>query len=226
MKSCYVGAVMKRDRPFLILLGGELQITDRLVRQISHARVIAADGGMRHAADLAVEPELWVGDFDSSPEALMQRWPKIQRLPFPAEKNLTDGELAVDEALKRGADRIILAGALGGARSDHAVLHMTNACALHAGGLDIMLTSGEEEALPLSFGAQTVDLPAGSLFSILNFSDVSGLSIKGARYPLNGFDLAFGSSRTLSNVAEGPVTITLQSGNALLLARPYDLSGR
>lgn len=181
---------------------------------------------MMHAADLTVEPELWVGDFDSSSDALMRRWPQTRRMPFPAEKNLTDGELAVDEALKRGADRIVLAGALGGARSDHAVLHMTNACALHTGGLDIMLTSGLEEALPLSIGRQTFDLPVGSLFSILNFSNVSGLSIEGARYPLDGFDLAFGSSRTLSNVAEGPVTITLQSGNALVLARPYDLSGR
>lgn len=217
---------MKRDYPFLILLGGALEKTDRLTRQIDDARVIAADGGMQHAADLAVEPELWVGDFDSSPPGLMRRWPDIQRLPFPAEKNLTDGELAVDEALKRGADRIVLAGALGGARSDHALLHMTNACALHADGLDIMLTSGQEEAWPLSLGRQTFDLPPSSLFSILNFSDVSGLSIEGARYPLDRFDLAFGSSRTLSNVAEGPVTITIASGTALVLARPYDLSGR
>lgn len=212
--------------PFLILLGGDLQKTERLSRQISNARVIAADGGMRHAADLSVDPELWVGDFDSSPQELLQNWPTTQRLPYPSEKNLTDGELAVDEALRRGADRIVLAGALGGERSDHATLHMTSACALHAGGLDIMLTSGEEEALPLSIGSQTFDLPPSSLFSILNFSDVRGLSIEGARYPLDRFDLAFGSSRTLSNIAEGPVTITLKSGTALVLARPYDLSGR
>ncbi len=212
--------------PFLILLGGTLRKTDRLARQVRHARVIAADGGMRHAADLAVDPELWVGDFDSSPPELLRNWPTTERQPYPAEKNYTDGELALEEALKRGADRVILGGALGGARSDHALLHMTNACALHAGGLDIMLTSGEEEALPLSVGSQTFDLPPSSLFSILNFSDVRGLTIEGARYPLDGFDLAFGSSRTLSNVAEGPVTITLVSGTALVLARPYDLSGR
>lgn len=212
--------------PFLILLGGNLQKTDRLIRQIDNTRVIAADGGMRHAASLAVNPELWVGDFDSSPQELLHSWPQTERLPFPAEKNLTDGELAVDEALRRGADRIVLAGALGGERSDHALLHMTNACALHAGGLDIVLTSGEEEAKPLSIGSQTFDLPPSSLFSILNFSEVTGLTIEGARYPLDRFDLAFGSSRTLSNIANGPVTVTLGSGTALLIARPYDLSGR
>jgi thiamine pyrophosphokinase len=225
-KSCYVLQIMSAHNPFLILLGGDLQKTDRLLTQIEDTRVIAADGGMRHARDLGVQPELWVGDFDSSPAELLQNWPATQRQPYPVAKNLTDGELAIEEALRRGADRVVLAGALGGERSDHALLHMTSACALHERGLDIMLTSGEEEALPLGKRARTFDLPPSSLFSILNFTDLRGLTIEGARYPLDRFDLAFGSSRTLSNVAEGPVSITLQSGTALLLARPYDLTGR
>lgn len=217
---------MNADNPFLILLGGDLRPTERLLKQIAGARVIAADGGMRHAKELELKPELWVGDFDSSSEELLQSWPDIQRQPFPAEKNLTDGELALEAALKRDADRVVMAGALGGERSDHALLHLTAACALARRGLDIVLTSGEEEATPLAEDSQTFDLPAGSLFSILNFSDVGGLTIEGARYPLDRFDLAFGSSRTLSNVAEGPVTITMQSGSAVFLARPYDFSGR
>lgn len=217
---------MSADHPFLILLGGTLRATDRLSRQIRGARVIAADGGMRHAAELELEPELWVGDFDSSPRDLRQSWPQVERQPFPPAKNLTDGELAIEAAIDRGATHIVMAGALGGERSDHALLHMTTACALRAGGTDIMLTSGDEEAVPLSPGRRTFDLPPASLFSILNFTDVSGLSIEGARYPLDRFPLAFGSSRTLSNVAEGPVTITLETGVAILLARPFDLSGQ
>ncbi len=217
---------MSADNPFLVLLGGLLQGTERLSRQIRDARVIAADGGMRHAATLGLVPELWVGDFDSSSQDLQRAWPDIERQPFPPAKNLTDGELAIEAALKRGASRIIMAGALGGERSDHALLHMTTACALHATGVDIMLTSGDEEATPLAPGRRTFDLPPSSLFSILNFSDVSGLSIEGARYPLDRYELTFGSSRTLSNVAEGPIVITVESGVALLLARPYDLSGR
>lgn len=217
---------MNDNSAFLILLGGELSTTDRLQRQISGRRVIAADGGMRHARMLDVEPEIWVGDFDSATAVLQEHWRHVERMPFPAEKNFTDGEIAVEEALKRGARSLVLAGSLAGERSDHALLHMTYACSLAQSGLDIQLTSGAEEAWPLLPGSRSFELPVASLFSIINFTPVEGLHIEGARYPLTDHELAFGSSRTLSNVAEGPVTITMRSGSAILVARPYDLSGR
>lgn len=210
---------------FLVLLGGTLDKTERLQTQIAGARVIAADGGMTHAEALGLHPELWVGDFDSSPDSLQSRWSDIPRKPFPAAKNLTDGEIAVEEALALGGKDIVLAGALGGERSDHAFFHMTLACALHARGVKTLLTSGSEEGWPLGRGPQTIDLPPASMFSILNFDDVSGLAIDGARYPLSDYALPFGSSRTVSNVAEGPVTVTVGSGTAILVARPFDRSG-
>ena len=56
-------------------------------------------------------------------------------------------------------------------------------------------------------------------------SPLSGLFIENVRYPLRDFALPFGSSRTISNVAEGPIRLSLASGRAILIARPYDLSG-
>lgn len=214
------------ESTFTILLGGPLAITPRLLGTVAGTRAIAADGGMRHAEPLGLTPELWVGDFDSSDDLPADRFPDIPRLPYPARKNLTDGEIAIEEARKRGATSLLLAGALGGERSDHALMHLLLAVALAAQGLDLHLTSGEEEAWPLLPGKTvTLDLPQGSLFSILGFSALTGLTIAGARYPLQGFDLPFGSSRTISNVAEGPVTLSLGSGDAVILARPYDMTG-
>jgi thiamine pyrophosphokinase len=210
---------------FLILLSGDLVVTDRLRAQMNGARVIAADSGMRHAAGLGAEPELWVGDFDSSDEALLDAWPEIERQPFPAAKNATDGEIAVEAALARGARSVILAGALGGERSDHALAHFTHAMALCEAGIDVLLTSGTEEAVPLPAGESRFDLPAGSLFSVVAFSAIDALTIAGARYPLDRFDAAFGATRTISNVAAGPVTISHEGGRAMLVARPYDFSG-
>jgi thiamine pyrophosphokinase len=210
---------------FTILLGGTLRVTDRLERAVAGSRFIAADSGMRHAAALSVVPELWVGDFDSTDSALSARWPDVPRQPYPAAKNETDGEIATAEAIARGAERLIFAGALGGERSDHALQHLLHAVNLAQKGLDVLLTSGEEEAVPLLPGDTALDLPKSSLFSIIGLSALEGLDIRGARYPLDNFALPFGSSRTVSNVAEGPIDIHLRSGQALVLARPYDLSG-
>jgi thiamine pyrophosphokinase len=149
----------------------------------------------------------------------------IPRKPYPAAKAATDGEIAVSEAIARGAKRLILVGALSGDRSDHALQHLLYAVSLAETGLDVLLTSGTEEAVPLIAGSITVDLPKNSLFSVPAFSELNGLFIENARYPLSDFHLPFGSSRTISNVAEGPVRFSLESGRAIVLARPYDLSG-
>ncbi len=216
---------MSQSTTFTILLGGELRLTERLRTAVSGSRFIAADGGMRHALALGVEPELWVGDFDSTPADLQGAFPNVPKQPYPAAKAATDGEIAVTEAIDRGAVRLILVGAMGGERSDHAIQHLLHGIQLAEKGFDVLLTSGEEEAVPLPQGDLTLALPAGSLFSVLGFSDLTGLFIDNARYPLRDFHLPFGASRTISNVAEGDVRFSLGSGRAIVLARPYDLSG-
>lgn len=210
---------------FLVLLSGAVTPGPRLAALARGARVIAADEGMRHAEPLGVMPELWVGDFDSTDAALADRWKDVTREPFPAAKNDTDGALAIEAAIARGARSLILAGALGGERSDHALAHFALSIALSEAGYDVVMTSGEEEAVPLRPGENHFNLPAGSLFSIVGFTAISKLTIIGARYPLHEHEAAFGTTRTLSNVAEGPVTIRHEGGRAVLLARPYDLSG-
>lgn len=205
---------------FLILLGGELTVTPRLKRQISGARVIAADSGMKHAAALGVEPELWVGDFDSSDAALQSQHPHIPRLAFPEDKASTDGDLAIEEALQRGATRLVLVGALGGRRSDHAAHHQMKMLALAQRGIDVFLTSGDEEAWPLRQGRQALDLPNGTIFSVIAFETLKGLSLEGVRWPLDNADVDFGSSLTVSNEVTGAFFASIRTGRAAILARP------
>jgi thiamine pyrophosphokinase len=210
---------------FAILLGGPVSVNQRLLRQLEGARAIAADGGIRHAGALGLLPELWVGDFDSSTDDLAIQYAEVPRLEYPAEKSLTDGELAVQTALERGATRILLVGALGGERADHAWAHLVQAMALTAAGIQVLLTSGDEEGYPFWPGSMQLDLPRASLFSVLGLDALDGLTISNARYPLDEFHLPFGSSRTISNVAEGAVSFSLRAGRALVLARPHDFSG-
>jgi len=205
---------------FTILLGGDLVATPALIAQVSGGRVIAADSGIRHARALGLVPELWVGDFDSASADLEADWPDVPREAFPAGKDKTDGELAVDAALARGADALVLAGAFGGARADHAFLHMTLAIRLVNAGMPALLTSGAQEGRPLVAGRNVFDYVPGTLFSILGFSDLSGLSVEGARWPLHSVAVPFGSSLTISNEVTRDLAVTLGQGRALLVAHP------
>ncbi|MFC5386944.1 thiamine diphosphokinase [Aquamicrobium segne] len=210
---------------YTILLGGELVRTPALDRQIAGSRIIAADSGIQHAHTLGLVPELWVGDFDSAPALLPPHLNSVPKRSFPVDKDSTDGELAVEIALEKGAIRLVLAGAFGGARTDHAFLHLALGLRLAEKGIDVLLTSGTQEGRPLSRGCSTFDYAKGTLFSILGFSDLAGLSVRGAKWELAAVNVPFGSSLTMSNEVLSQLTIELEQGCAMLLAHPLPEQG-
>jgi thiamine pyrophosphokinase len=203
---------------FSILLGGEITVTPALRAAVAGTRVIAADWGIRHASALGLVPELWVGDFDSVSETDIAAHEEIPRAVYPPEKDQTDGELAIDAALKEGATSLVMVGAFGGARADHTYLHLAQALTLAERGLSAFLTSGSQEGRPLLPGKHRFDYAEGTLFSLLAFSELTGLTVTGAQWPLDSVTVPFGSSLTLSNRVTGRLGIELGGGRALLIA--------
>ncbi len=207
------------DAHFSILLGGTLTPTPRLLRQIAGSRVIAADGGILHAETLAVSTELWVGDFDSTPDAARKRFDHVSREEHPTDKDRTDGEIAIEAAIARGAKRLTLVSGLGG-QADHVLGHFMLALRYAQEGLRVSITSGDEEAYPLLPGVHEFDLPAESRISIIPLSKLDRLSLKNVYWPLNDTVVPLGSTRTLSNRAKGPVQVELASGYGMIIAYP------
>ena len=204
---------------FAILLGGDLTVTPRLKSQIRGARVIAADSGMMHAAALHIMPELWVGDFDSAGSELTMQYRDVPRETFPPEKDATDGDIAVDEAIRRGATEIILLGGLGG-QTDHTSGLLGQSIQIARRGIACLLTRGVEEAWPLIAGHLRLELPVETRLSIIPFTDLQGLDLAGVKWPLTNRDVPVGSTLTLSNVAQGPVEISLKRGHGIAIAYP------
>jgi thiamine pyrophosphokinase len=204
---------------FVILMAGDVTSTVRLKNQINGACTIAADSGMKHAEALGLTPELWVGDFDSTPTALLDQWSGVEQERFPAAKDKTDGELAIDAALKRGATEIILLGAFGG-QLDHVLAHAALLHMIAARGVKTFATNGVEEAWPLSTSLSLWQIPSGTRVSIVGLTDLKALSILGVRWPLQRRDVTFGSTLTLSNEAKGDVSISLEQGRAVVLLYP------
>ncbi|KAB0679233.1 thiamine diphosphokinase [Aureimonas leprariae] len=205
---------------FAILLAGSIDPTPALRAAVAGCRSIAADRGMAHAEPLNLVPELWIGDFDSAPPDLLERHADVSRETFPAAKDRTDGELAIEAAIRRGARRLLLVGALGGPRTDHAFAHLVLALRYAAAGFEIELFDGRERAVPLLPGENRIAAEPGAAFSILKFDDLEGLSIDGARWPLRDVDLPFDSILTQSNEAAGDeIVVRLRAGRAVLLVQ-------
>jgi thiamine pyrophosphokinase len=83
------------------------------------AYIIAADAGIKKLNALGINADLIIGDFDSSEEK-----PKGDNvITFPIKKDDTDTLLALKEAIKRGFDRVIISGGVGG-ELDHTIANI------------------------------------------------------------------------------------------------------
>lgn len=211
---------------FAILLDGPCEPSPALREAVRGARAIAADGGMRHAAPLGLTPELWVGDFDGTPPALLAAYADVARETHPAAKDATDGEIALRAALARGADRLTIVGALGGARLDHALAALALGVATAERGVAVAMTDGRQWALPL-LPSRPLRLAApGRTVSVIGLGDLAGLTLRGVRWPLERADVPFGTSLTVSNEATGPLEASIEGGRAVLVHGPGDATTR
>ena len=84
---------------------------------------------------------------------------------------------------------------------------------------------GVQTAAPSTLEFHVLQLKDGTLFSILGFSHLSGVTVTGAKWPLDGVEVPFGSSLTMSNEVRGGLRISFAVGRALLVAHPYPAEG-
>jgi thiamine pyrophosphokinase len=191
--------------------------------------VVAADGGARHAAALGRSIDRWVGDGDSlgSDGVAALRAAGVPVRLVPVDKDASDTELAVLEAVDLGADDITIVGALGGARFDHGLANVTllDAPAL-VGRQARLLEPGAR--VSLLHGPSTIVLEgqAGDLVTLLPLGDdADGVTTDGLRYPLADETLSAGRTRGLSNVRlVGRSRISLRDGRLLVVETPATLS--
>lgn len=196
--------------------------------------VIAADGGARHAEPLGVGIDVWVGDGDSVDptllEALAARGIPLERsLP---DKDESDTELAVLAALRRGADGVVIVGALGGTRLDHSLANIgLLALPALAGRTAVLVDAHSRVSLiqaPGPDGRPVERLLAGRPGDVVSLLPVGpgviGVTTAGLAYPLRDEPLPEGPARGLSNVRLAETAgVTVRHGLLLVVESPARL---
>ena len=163
--------------------------------------VIAADSGYKNARLLGERPQIVLGDFDSLGSAELPEG--IEILQVPAEKDFTDTQLAVDTAVKKGVDEIIIIGGLDG-RLDHTLSNLSILEDLYQKRIHAHITNGYNR---IRYINSTSTLIARSGFKYLSIICLSkkakGVSVEGCKYSLANAKLTKDFQFAVSNEITG-----------------------
>ncbi len=163
--------------------------------------VIAADSGLSNALALGETPTVVLGDFDSVGASKIPDKARVLRVP--AEKDFTDTQLAVDTALKEGADEIILIGGLSG-RLDHTLSNLAILEDLFSKRVHAIMTDGKNRARYIENTSTLIPRSGFRYLSLLCLSEkAKGVSVEGCKYPLKNATLTRSFQYAVSNEITG-----------------------
>lgn len=205
-------------RSAIVLAGGVLSTREREATPRADI-VVAADSGFDRALGLGLEVDIIVGDLDSiSARGLAEaerRGVPIERSPM--EKDQTDLELAIDAAIERGAQRLLVLGS-GGGRRDHELANVLLISSARFAAVEIEAWQGDQTLTPLH-GDRRFEWRPGDAVSLLPIGGpATGIVTTGLRYPLSRETLAAGTPRGVSNVVLDPVVrISVDRGVLLVV---------
>jgi thiamine pyrophosphokinase len=185
----------------VIFLNGSLPSPECIRKLISPGDyLIAADGGARHALELGLAPSMVIGDLDSLSDedrrTLVTSGTDMR--VFPRDKNETDFELALHQAVGTGSREILVVAALGG-RLDMTLANLALLSDPVLQELDVRVDDGNEQIL---FTRKHCEIRGieGDIVSLVPWNgDVTAVVSDGLRWPLRRETLQVHGSRGLSN---------------------------
>jgi thiamine pyrophosphokinase len=187
------------------------------------ARIIAADGGSRHALALGLRVDDVVGDADSLTldEKNVLQQAGVHFHPASPDKDETDLELALLLAAQEGAREIRILGALGG-RLDMTLSNILLLTLPALVGLDVRIWHGQQTAWLIRPPGDGITGTPGDTLSLIPLGgDARRVRSMGLVYPLQDEDLHFGPARGVSNVLIGSrAAVRLEEGLLLVVHTP------
>lgn len=177
--------------------------------------IICADGGRAKAETFGLRPHWYVGDNDSGGTS--------EGLPatlLPSEKDVSDLEMAVDQAFALGYHELVLVCCTGG-RADHHLANIGLLEQIHRlGGHGVLLDECNEIQFLAPGQYHLKNRPWYKYFGLIPLdAEVTGVTLTGVKYPLDRFTLHRGSTRSISNeILPGQTAeISIESGHVLLI---------
>lgn len=192
-----------------LLGGGPVDPDDLALATAIAPRIIAADGGARHAAPLGLPLAEIVGDFDSLTN--QDLWRKSgTKLTYLPEQDSTDFEKCLYQTV---APMYVGVGFLG-RRLDH-TLACLRTLAAYPDKHVILL--GEQEIVFHCNNSIEVPVTEGERVSLFPMRKVAGIASGGLRWPIGGLQFAPDGQIGTSNIATGGAVSLEFDGPGMLI---------
>ena len=177
---------------------------------------IAADSGYHNAIRLGERVDILIGDFDSIGQVPTEAVKDIRKVP--AEKDLTDTQLALEIAVSEGADEVIIIGGLSG-RLDHGLSNLGILEDMYLRNIHGYMTDGQNRVHFLKNSSTLIARSAYKYISILAVDEVvKGVSMEGGKYPLKHQTLKRRIQYAVSNEITGNVVlISVKKGGIFII---------
>ena len=212
------------DMKFLIVSGGSLnkEFVTKVVGQGRYDRILAADSGMNALYAAVVTPDIIIGDFDSADKKILAFFQQNKEIDFCTlnpEKDDTDTEFAIRESIRRGADSITIIGGTG-TRLDHV---LGNISLLGIGleeGVRMELLDAHNRICMIDHSVTLKKKEQyGNYLSLIPYNgNVTGVTLKGLKYPLHDYTMGGFNSLGISNeIVDDEASIELTSGQLLVI---------
>ncbi len=187
---------------------GDASFFKKKFSEMADRLIICCDGAAQNLIKTKIKPDIVLGDMDSLEPFLLSNFKKeeIKIIEYPAQKDFTDTELALDYALKLNPEKIYILG---------------NVFLLLKGKKANTETHLIDEYAETFLPQEEVFFndAVGCTVSLLSVSPkVEGITLHGFAYPLNNETLRMGETRGLSNyIKESPAKINFASGDLLVI---------
>lgn len=208
----------------VIVSGGTIQeeFVSTKLKEYEYDVLIGVDRGVEFLYRNHIKPNYIVGDFDSLSEEIVQFYQEDTDVcirKFNPEKDFSDTEIAVHQAIELECEEMILLGATGN-RIDHVLANIQVLAIPHKKGIHAEMIDENNRIYLIEHEAILEKSKMyGKYFSVFPLDRcIEKFSIIGAKYPLYNHRLCPYDSLCVSNQAkEEQVKITFSEGIVILI---------
>lgn len=174
-------------------------------------KIIACDAAFSELQKRGINPDIVLGDFDSlgfTPE---------NAIKYPVEKDMTDGELAIEYAFKEGYKDIDIVS-FGGKREDHFLGNLSLLIKAKNTGLNACGVTNYSKIFYLEKGNHSFEVDVGKTVSLFTFESCLVKESSGLKYPYYDTTLKCDSTLGISNLTtEKSFSFEIVKGSVFLI---------